>query len=274
MLPHSSPSTVVNDVLARQSSAGFVQLMALVTLATISAVITAAVVTTTVGRRELSALERLVQTDALARSALVRLDAAMQNSADDFALRLSAGRTAEPVIVPVGENNVSVALEAEDGKIDVLKTAPELIRQYALNAGLSGNATTAMLARMDTARRTGDAGSAIESVRLSLLGHVADDAIEHDFTTLGTQGGIDPRFATERVLRALPDLSASDVTALIAVESPQAGTPMVQSRYFAPGGRHFSVVATMQWGRDATSVRRIPIEISSAGRLVELPAIN
>ena len=252
------------------STDGFVQMMVLVALGTISAVIMATMLTATDGSSNTAALERLVETDALTISGFNRLEAAMLNPTDDLAIR--ALRLDTPVEIQVGGNRVALQIEGVGGKIDPLRTARDAIVRYMANSPLTTGERATVMAAIDKARDTNSAYAGYTAVLIGLLDHRANRELEQDFTQFADHSGIDPAYASSRVIAAIPDLSASTVAGISGSTIQDLAVRNLQSRYFAPNGSRYSLVTIIDWGQNQSAQRRLPVEVSSAGRLVALGA--
>ncbi|MBI4924141.1 MAG: hypothetical protein HY834_20590 [Devosia nanyangense] len=248
-------------------SAGFVQLMALVALATISAVITASIVGATTGGRTSAALERLIRSDAVATSGFVRLEAAIIDASDS--LETGALAPTSDARVGVGDVQVGLRIEAEDGKIDVLRADRDLLARYLANARLPPDVEVRMLGAIDEARAREDGGAGLEAVRRALLEQGDEASFYRDFTQFGSSG-IDPVYASDRVLASFPDLSPAEVAQLIRTSPEARATGSIRSRYFKSGGRRFALVSWIDWSVGQRSELRLPIEISAAGKPIRL----
>lgn len=248
-------------------SAGFVQLMALVALATISAMITASIVGATTGSRTSAALERLIRSDAVATSGFVRLEAAIIDPSDN--LETGALAPTSDTRVTVGDIEVDLHIEAEDGKIDVLRADRDLVARYLANAGLTPDEQASVLRAIDEARAEEDGEAGMDTLRRALLEQDDEASFHRDFTQFGSSG-IDPAYASDQVLASLPDLSPAEIAQLIGTPTEARGEGSIHSRYFKSGGRRFTLVSRIDWTVEQRSELRLPIELSAAGRPVHL----
>ena len=114
------------------------------------------------------------------------------------------------------------------------------------------------LAQLDRARQVGGPAAAMESLQRALVDHVPSEQIEADFTLLGQSATIDPLFASERVLRAPPDVSDAGAAGIFA---RRAGDPIGVkglSAYFGPSSNRFSAVARVEWDDKSSFTLRVP----------------
>jgi len=82
--------------------------------------------------------------------------------------------------------------------------------------------------------------------------------------------GIDPRYATERVLAAVPDLDPGELASLLAMPAVDRASRHGLSRLFESGGRRFSFAVKVDQPPFVPTTRRLPIELSTSGRVVVL----
>lgn len=243
-------------------------MMVLVALGTISAVITAAILTSTAASRNYAALDRLVETDALAISGFNRLEAAMLDPADDLETRaLQLDSSAE---IAVGDQRIALRIEGVGGKIDPVRTDPDVIVHYLANAQLSAAEQTNVMNAIGMAREAGSGNSGYDAMLIGLLDREADRVLQQDFTQFADHSGIDPAYASQRVIAAIPDLPMSPAGRNSGRTMQGLAQLNLQSRYFAPNGARFSLVARVDWGPNQSSQRRLPVEVSSAGRLIPI----
>ena len=248
---------------------GFVQILLLVALATIAAVLTAVLIGARQNVLYAKALDRMIRTEALAASGFQRLGAAILDHADD--LEQAALEGTDPPLVTLADARLALTLEGEGGKIDLLRADMALLTEYLVNAALPAAAQARLIADIAAARDSKDGAAARDAVRLALLDSLSNAQIDADFTILGTTAGIDPRYASERVLAAVPDLDPGDLAALLAMPEAER-TQQGLSRYFESGGRRFSLVVKIDQPPFAPATRRLPIELSTSGRVLVLGA--
>lgn len=254
------------------STSGFVQMMVLIALGTISAVVMATMLVATSANSSTAALERLVQTDALTTSRFNRLEAAMVDPADDLETRaLEPDAAAE---IQVGDKRMALQIEGIGGKIDPLRTDPDVIVRYLANSGLTSAEQVRAMDTIAQARESSDASSAANAVLIALLDRKPAPELSQDFTQFADHSGIDPAYASPSVVAAIPDLPASSGVRISGVAIEDLAKLNLQSRYFAPNGTRFSLVAHIDWGPTQSSQRQLPVEVSGAGRLVALAGPN
>jgi hypothetical protein len=130
------------------------------------------------------------------------------------------------------------------------------------------------MAAISKARDIDSANSGLNAILVSLLDHRSDRELAQDFTEFSDHSGIDPAYASGRVIAAIPDLPTSTAARISGSTIQDLAQLNLQSRYFAPNGARFSLVAHIDWGPNQSSERRLPVEVSSAGRLVALAGPN
>jgi hypothetical protein len=103
-----------------------------------------------------------------------------------------------------------------------------------------------------------------------LLPSVAMAQLERDFGIWNQTAGIDPMYASRAVLSAGPNLTLNAVEQVLQLSQNNPSAIRGLSAHFSTGRAVFSIVATVRWGPNETSSKRVPIEISSAGRVLVL----
>jgi len=206
-----------------------------------------------------AAHERLVQIDIASASAFRRGLVAFAEDGDELAVEALH----EPVPVSAGPQTIELSLEAEGGKVDVLRADHGLIGRLAVGLGLDDGRVAAMLSELAVARKDEDAERALAVVRQYLV--VAADDLDALVTVRGSDR-IDPTLAADEVLAAIPDLNPVQLAQILAVSRQARGQFIGWSRYFGTGGRSFAIVARVDWAEDQRSVRRLPIELSTSGQ--------
>jgi hypothetical protein len=196
------------------------------------------------------------------------MQAAMDDPTDD--LEVAALEHDERASVLVGKMRLQVSIEPEDGKLDLMKCDPALLHRYFVNVGLSSDELTSLLEVIQQSRASGDGRQAIDALFAALLDHESSTNIEQDFTINGTQAGIDPLYASFRVLASIPDISLADASRLSTTNFAERTKVGISSGYFVSGGRHFSLLTRVVWTADQQSNERIPVEVSAAGQFVRL----
>lgn len=247
------------------SESGFVQLIVVSGLAVLGGLLTVSLLAATETGRQGAALERLVRSEVAADAGFYRLVAAIEDPAD--ALETAALQGQAQLVIAGDE--LSLGVEANGSKIDVLAADLQLIERYARQAGLDGRDLSALLDRLGVARETGDGPAALEAIRVAITGLLPSQELSRDITRFGGSG-IDPTYASSRVLHAVPDLGPADADRIAAAPLAERAQYAQLSRYFASAGRRFSLVTRVGWGANALSEGCLPIEISTAGRAVAL----
>lgn len=252
---------------ARQaaSDAGFVQLLVIGALATLAGLLTVTMLTAAQTSRASAALERLVRNSAVGDASALRMMAAIEDPADDLETRALRGS----MTVAMGPVDTTLRIEAEASKIDVLFADVALLERYLVHRGFDASTVTALVQRLSVARESGDGVGALEALRVALTAALPTGEFDRDVTRFGGVG-IDPISATGRVLLAIPDLSPAEAKRIAAASPEDRAQYAHSSRYFSSSGRRFSLVTTTARGVGQASERRLPIEISTAGKPIVL----
>ena len=249
----------------RQSEAGFAQILVIAALAVLAAVMTAAVSMSRLGAQQISALDARVVADVTLDSGLRLLRAALDDPDDDLEVRAMAA----PVTTRIGDEQVELAIAGEGGKIDVLRSDMSLVERFSRNAGLNQDELAQLVTAPSDRRAVGDDVGAMDAVQLALAAAVGFAAIEESFTRFGSDR-IDPAFASLAVLRAIPDLGDAEARRIAATSSSERAPYTALSRYFASGSRRFMLIAKSSAGARGTFERRLPIELTNSGGVIEL----
>jgi hypothetical protein len=245
------------------SDRGFVQILVLGALATLAALVGAAMMLARTDSTHSAALERLVRTDVLVTSGFRRTMAALGSPTDDFetlALEGDAG-------FPLGDVSTNVRIDGENGKIDVLLSDPVLMQQLAGNAGVSPADIRQLADAVAAMREQSDGAGALDAARGVFSPYLPSFA---EAVTRFGGAGIDPTYASADVLSAIPDLSPSDAARIAATPAAERSQLVSLSRYFTSNSRRFSIVVSIDWGLGETATRRLPIEISTSGQPIIL----
>jgi hypothetical protein len=247
---------------------GFAQVLVLTSLATISAIITVALVHASGSGALTSALDRQVRGEAAAVSGIRRVIAAIEAPADDLETRILSSE--HPLPFEFGETRVELQIDGEGGKINPVRSAPELLTGYIGTLPLSEDARRGLLAAIEDARELDDREAGLQAVHRYLLPIVPMAQLESDFGIWNQTGGVDPLYASERVLSAIPDLTAGGVAQVLQLRKSDPSAVRALSAHFATGRPIFSIVAVVRGSAGEMTSKRVPIEISSAGRVLVL----
>jgi hypothetical protein len=165
-----------------------VQLIAAVALLSISGIVTAALYQATRNSKDGGALERLVRIDAATRSGFVRLQAAIEDPADDLEqLALSNATTARFAV----ETPVKLSLEAISDKIDIAESPSEILVRYLEQEGLTHIQVSSLLSQLALDREKDDATAAMDHLAMVLAPSTTPS--EH-LTQFGSSGSAVNRF--------------------------------------------------------------------------------
>jgi hypothetical protein len=231
----------------------------------LAAILTVAISTARLGSQQLSALDSRIYADAQLGSGLALLREALADPANP----LKTQALLAPVAVQIAGRAVELAIVSEGGKIDVLRGDLKLIERLASNVGVPRDIVAQLLEDLEDRRGAGDDIGALDAVRLALVGPIGFEAVDDSFTRFGTDR-IDPVFANDAVLRAIPDLSSTDASMIIAAPRAELGQYASLSRYFTSGSRRFSLVARLGDKPGQRVEKRLPIELTSSGGMIEL----
>jgi hypothetical protein len=218
------------------------------------------------GAQQISALDARVVADVTLDSGLRLLRAALDDPADDLEVRALA---APPVAIRIGDEQVELAIAGEGGKIDVLRSDMSLVARFSLNARLNQDELARLVTALSDRRAAGDDVGAMDAVQLALAEAIGFAAIEDSFTRFGSDR-IDPAFATLAVLRAIPDLGDAEARRIAATSSSERAQYTPLSRYFAGGSRRFMLIARSAAEAKGKFERRLPIELTNSGGVIEL----
>lgn len=244
---------------------GFAQVTLLLALAAIAAVLTASLATSRGASRQAASLEQLARGEARAESGFQRLLAAFADPADE----LEAVAFAGDAQVSVGGVPVTLRIEAEGSKIDVLEADRSMVARYLEQNFVVGGEIASVLAALEADRSRADATAASLLLELALVGGLDLGQMRRDLTRFGGKG-IDPQYASERVLRAVPDLTLAEADRIAALGPSERASFLGRSSYFASGGRHFTLVAEIDGDGGGSMEWHLPIEISTAGKAIVL----
>lgn len=210
-----------------------------------------------------AALERMLRSDVLSRSAFDRVLAALESRPDMFEQQALSG----PTTLQVSPQDMAVSLEGEAGKIDLLQAPLATIARLADNLGLPAAGRNAFVQDLEETRTQGNGQRALDLARQRLALLVTDlDAV---VTIFGGQH-IDPTYAPREVLEAVPDLSPVEIAQILSAPPPERGQFVAMSEHFATNSRRFSIAVQIAWAPDQVSIGRLPIELSTSGRAIVL----
>lgn len=224
----------------RSNTDGFAQIIVLAGLAIVSGLVVSLQQDAIDNTRMQAALKSTLGTRIAARSAMRRIYSAIENGDDQMELPLlSKGGTLESTEAGL---EVRVALEREGGKISLLPNAGALVASYLVKNNLSIPEEFALELTERQLRN---------SLSLALASGPSSMDADGDFSAFHTSSGIDPASASSRVLRAVPDLSDSQIAAVLAER--EHGQTSVTSAYFTSAVTALTVYAKMQTGGDLRS---------------------
>lgn len=259
-------------IAGTERSAGFVQMLALGGVAILAALVTVALSQSYRTSESLGLLDRQVLGDVAAGSAIRLIAAAIADADDALEQRIGIGLPPLPLIL--FGHDLSLAIEGEAGKIDVIAGDIALLSRYISQSGLPQEQQVKLLEALAQARRGTDAPAAMEALQIAFAPSGQGARVEEDFTTRSGLAGIDPAVANERVLRSVPDLAPAAVASILSARSSGAHE-IPASRYFATGRRSlFTLVATVHWSGTERLTKRVPIEITTGGRPLVLSGFN
>lgn len=243
---------------SRSSSNGFVQLVALAGLIAISGLIVAGSNTALFAVKQASGLRDQLQNDVLLSSAIrYGLESGQ-----------ALGSNFQPFTVTVDGLTVALHVEAEGGKIDPAAAPKELVSGYLEQAGLS--ATDNIGSLLDTLEADRAQGTMLTTGAIaSSLGRAELDTLRQDLADFGSTG-VDPRYASERVLRSVPNLSDADVQDIITQRGQSADPKLPSSPYFMSAPPRFTLVADIASADGTRDSKRFLFEVTSGGSTLAL----
>jgi hypothetical protein len=257
-----------SKVAVRQGRGGFVQIGALAGLLALAGVITFVLSESRGVIDQTGALDHAMVGSTTADSGVRRLLSAINNADDN--LESATGTTGDPLALETSGFSMELAIEGEGGKINPVTIARPILEGYVADASIPPEDRGKLLNVLAAVRETGDAAAAMDALHAHLARALTLEQIERDFSTLTTLTGVDPQFASVRVLRAVPDISDAQAAEIVRQRSSKPGTITVQSAYFATGRPLFTLVATVHWNERESFTRRVPIELTTSGRAVTL----
>jgi len=173
-------------------------------------------------------------------------------------------------VIDVGAIEVTVSLVSVGGMLNPIGTAPTVIDAYFDRLKLSAVDREGLREKLVAARNAHDADAAMVAVYRYLIPLMSAGEIAADFSVFNPTSGVDPHYASERVLTALPDLTLPDVQRITEERSHKVEPLTIHSAYFVSAIPRFVVVGEIRHGDGTRYVERVPIEISSAGSVIYL----
>lgn len=159
-------------------------------------------------------------------------------------------------------DTLSVAIDPEGGKLNPLIARSDVMGRYG--RGLPSPEARRLFA---SAQSTTPREEAYFFDLVKTLLTLDGDRLR-DFSLYNPLAGIDPAHATANVLKAIPDLSAADVSAIL---NRADGEPFgVQSAYFNAQTSRYSIVVRITHSDGTFFERSIPIELSTTGAVLLL----
>lgn len=239
------------------SSEGFVQLIALAGLIAVSGLIVAGSNAALFTVKQASDLRNQLQNDVLLSSAIRYTLESGQALESNF----------QPLTVTIDQQPMSLHIEAEGGKIDPNVAPRELVSSYLEEAGLPATDTGALLDTLDVEDAQGVI--LIAKAIASSLGQAELHILRQDLTDFGTTG-VDPHYASERVLRLVPGLSEADVRAILRERTRSADPKLPSSPYFVSAPPRFTLVAEIGSADGTRDIKSFPFEVTSGGSILAL----
>jgi hypothetical protein len=258
----------MRDATKRTPADGFVQIGALAGLAIVAALVTAVLSESVRLSRQTEALDRVTRGAIAADSGIRRLLVAIDSPAD--ALEGWVGVAGVPYPFEFSGLQLTLAIEGEAGKINPLSIAAPILAGYIENLAIPGPDKAILISLLEDARSNEDTGAAMDALHAYLIPALSSEDIARDFTTRSRLAGIDPQLASERVLRAVPDVSDAEAAEIVRGRARQPGAISAPSAYFATGRPLFTLVAAVRWTESESFTRRVPIELTTAGRAIVL----
>lgn len=188
--------------MPRQSNAeGFAQIIALTGLAILGGMIATLQLQATGATRAQSALQQAIVGRIAAGSATRRVFSAIENDADTLEATLARGNGT--LQLHEAGLDMAVSLEREGGKISAANSPSELMQGYLAGLGVVSPASAGVSEVQATA-------GVRAMVTIGLLQHNVDASFDQEFSRYHLSLGINPLFASDRVLDAVPDLTDWD----------------------------------------------------------------
>ena len=244
---------------------GFAQVFVIVSLVLVSSILTSVLSTSHTSNQHTALVDRTVRANIAAGSAFRRVATAIEDPTDNTETDLVTSDV--PLVVDVDDLRVAVTLEGEAGKINPARAASEILDRYLAALPLTEQDRSLLASDLSASRQTDDGTAGIAALKRVLIPHVGPLQIDQDFSALNSAAGIDPQYANSRVLSALPDLDAAEVAQILSMRRTDPSSIAGMSSYFGTSARVFSVVAEIAWEADRSFIRRIPFEITPAGKV-------
>ena len=219
--------------MPRQLNAdGFAQIIALTGLAALGGMIAALQLQTIGATRAQSALQQTVAERLAAESATRRVFAAIEN--DDDALEATLAHANGSLRLNEAGLEMTILLEREGGKISASNSSSELVQSYLANLGVADPSPVS----------TGEVQSPATLraiVTIGLLRQGVDASYDQDFSSYHLSPGVNPLFASEPVLGAIPDLTDWDREDIL--RERHTGTINASSSFFSTDVSALSLVS-------------------------------
>ena len=185
------------------SESGLVLPIVLVSLTIISLFAVTATLSIQQSRLEVSRLEQNTFGHFAGQSALRRVIAALAEPSDELDDRILGGEG--PFRWEFDGRQIDLTIDGEGGKLDLASTDLEIISRYLQNLNLSSTELAAVEERLSTHRQAQTDALWPDLFDDLISGYLPLDELSSDLTGLNPTGGIDPVYASPRVLAAIPD---------------------------------------------------------------------
>lgn len=222
--------------MSRQSNAeGFAQIIALTGLAILGGMIATLQLQTIGATRAQSALQQTIYGRIAADSATRRVFSAIENDDDTLEATLVKGNGT--LSLKEAGVDIAILLEREGGKISASNSSSELVRGYLAGLGVAGSPSVGVGVGVGEAQST----TALRAtITIGLLHQDEDASFDRDFSRYHLSPSVNPLFASERVLGAVPDLT--DWAREDALRERHTGTITANSRFFSTDVSALSLV--------------------------------
>lgn len=218
--------------MLRQSNAeGFAQIIALTGMAILGGMIATLQLQTIGAIRAQSALQQTIYGRIAADSATRRIFSAIEN--DDDTLEATLAHANGTLQLHEAGLDMAIVLEREGGKISASNSPSELVQGYLAGLGVVGTASA----------RVGEVppSAGVQAiVTIGLLQQNVDGSFDQDFSRYHLSPGINPLFASDRVLDAVPDLTDWDKQSILRERN--SGAITATSSFFSTDVRALSLV--------------------------------
>jgi hypothetical protein len=256
---------IQSDGYASSRDYGFVQILLLGGLVAAAGLVSFATFANLNSSKTAAHLEQQLLASIATSSSIARLERAITLPEDPIASTAFASGYA----LEIDDQAANLAINSEASKINFTTTNTSLVDNYVANLSLNAADRDAIATVRSTAAAS-DPAKALHDLYPYLLNVLSAEGIAGELTIYSDRPGINLRYASERVLAAIPDLSPTTVARILAERDDNPDMLTGLSAYAETGGQRFSLVATVTNPAGTRYVERRPIEITASGSVIFL----